>query len=144
MGLLGLCGPDLVTEYFPNFMDKLLFESSATPIPVHRVLEMALDAARGLQALHEAPGGPIVHADLQPRQLLLDNDGVVKINDLNRCRFMGRDQEGNSCPFTISKSNGVWRSPEEYAGKVSTWPCLVWPSSTHAPLICSVKMLNVL
>ncbi|CAM9767033.1 unnamed protein product, partial [Laminaria digitata] len=55
---------------------------------------MALDAARGLRAIHEIPGGPVVHADLQPRQLLLNEKGVVKLNDLNRCRFMGKDQAG--------------------------------------------------
>ncbi|CAN0308039.1 unnamed protein product, partial [Scytosiphon promiscuus] len=63
------------------------------------------------------PGGPVVHADLQPRQLLLDDQGVVKVNDLNRCRFMAKDEDGEPCPFRISKGNGVWRSPEEYAGE---------------------------
>ncbi len=124
--LLGLCDCDMITEYFPNYMDVLLMgkgdDSSETPvledISIREVIRMALEAARGLRALHEAEGGPIVHADLQPRQLLLDEDGVVKINDLNRCRFMARDADGEPCPFRISKGNGVWRSPEEYAGEV--------------------------
>lgn len=111
-----------MTEYFPIYMDELLLEDSSDSIdafPDREVIRMALDAARGLQALHEAPGGPIVHADLQPRQLLLDDDGVVKVNDLNRCRFMGTDEHGDPCPFRITKGNGVWRSPEEYAAEVS-------------------------
>ena len=124
--LLGLCECDMVTEYFPNYMDVLLLgdsDHSGKPeklqeIPIERVISMALQAARGLQALHELPGGPVVHADLQPRQLLMDDKGVVKINDLNRCRFMGKDDAGEPCPFKISKGNGVWRSPEEYAGEV--------------------------
>lgn len=129
----------MATEYFPVFMDELILPDSSDEtlpdeLPMHRVIEMALDAARGLQALHEAPGGPIVHADLQPRQLLLDENGVVKVNDLNRCRFMGRDAEGNYCPFRISKGNGVWRSPEEYQGAVSAirpWHCCIRTSNVN-------------
>lgn len=125
--LLGLCECDMVTEYFPSYMDVLLLgesDDSSEPkqeleeLSIREVIRMALDAARGLQAMHEMPGGPVVHADLQPRQLLLDENGVVKINDLNRCRFMGRDAAGEPCPFKISKGNGVWRAPEEYAGEV--------------------------
>lgn len=130
--LLGICDCDIVTEYFPHYMDVLLLGDSEDSskeleeIPMERVIRMALDAARGLQALHELPGGPVVHADLQPRQLLIDEDGVVKVNDLNRCRFMGRDEAGEPCPFQISKGNGVWRSPEEYEGKVGVCCCWWW------------------
>eukprot|EP00903_Cladosiphon_okamuranus_P009114 g8707.t1 len=122
--LLGLCECDMVTEYFPYYLDVLLLGDSADlglqEIPIREVIRMALDAARGLRAMHELPGGPVVHADLQPRQLLMDENGVVKINDLNRCRFMGRDSVGEPCPFRISKGNGVWRAPEEYAGELLT------------------------
>ncbi|CAN0117306.1 unnamed protein product [Ectocarpus fasciculatus] len=121
--LLGLCDCDMVTEYFPYYMDLLLMgdDSSSSnelvELSMGDIIQMALQAARGIQALHEMPGGPVVHADLQPRQLLLDEDGVVKVNDLNRCRFMARDSSGEPCPFYITKGNGVWRSPEEYAGE---------------------------
>lgn len=119
--LLGACECDMITEYFPVFLDEMLLEhKSGTPddYPDSQVIGMALDAARGLQAIHEIPGGPVVHADLQPRQLLLNKEGVLKLNDLNRCRFMGRDEDGLPCPFKITKANGVWRSPEEFAGEV--------------------------
>ena len=121
--ILGLCDCDIVTEYFPLYMDEILLnDAPRDPIPEDKIIRMALDAARGLRALHEVPGGPVVHADLQPRQLLMDEDGTVKLNDLNRCRFMARDSEGKPCPFKISKGNGVWRSPEEYAWEVSEAP----------------------
>ncbi|CAM9532917.1 unnamed protein product [Ectocarpus sp. 12 AP-2014] len=120
--LLGLCECDMITEYFPYYMDVLLMGDDSSSedlveLSIGEIIRMALQAARGIQALHEMPGGPVVHADLQPRQLLLDENGVVKVNDLNRCRFMARDSSGEPCPFYISKGNGVWRSPEEYAGE---------------------------
>lgn len=111
----------MITEYFPVFLDEMLLghkDGAPDQYPDREVIRMALDAARGLRAIHEIPGGPVVHADLQPRQLLLNEKGVVKLNDLNRCRFMGKDQAGLPCPFKISKANGVWRSPEEFAGEV--------------------------
>lgn len=65
-------------------------------------VSLALDAARGLQALHEAPGGPIVHYDIKPQQMMLDQNGRIKINDLNTCQFADADVNGNSCPFAMS------------------------------------------
>lgn len=117
--IIGLCDCDMITEYYAVQLDDLLMDGATDEqFPVDEVIRMALDAARGLQALHEVPEGPVVHADLQPRQLMRDEQGVVKLNDLNRCRFMGRDAAGNPCPFRINKCSGVWRSPEEYAWEV--------------------------
>lgn len=65
---------------------------------------MALDAARGLQALHEAPGGAIVHLDIKPQQLMLDGNGRLKLNDLNMLRFADADVDGNTCSFEMAAS----------------------------------------
>lgn len=81
---------------------------------------MALDAVRGLQALHEAPGGPIVHFDLKPNQFLFDENGRVKINDLNMARFMGKSAStGGPCPFQGPNLARIvpWRAPEQIAGE---------------------------
>ncbi|CAI5700343.1 unnamed protein product [Peronospora effusa] len=68
--LVGWCKTTVVVEYIPHQLDKLL---------------------------HNAPGGPFAHTDLQVRQFLLDADGTLKLNDFNRV-----DRQGK------------WRSPEEY------------------------------
>lgn len=65
---------------------------------------MALDSARGLQAMHEAPGGAIVHYDIKPQQMMLDENGRVKINDLNMCHFPPTDDDGNACSFPAHAS----------------------------------------
>lgn len=65
---------------------------------------MALDAARGLQAMHEASGGAIVHYDIKPQQMMLDENGRVKINDLNMCLFAPADEDGNTCAFPAPAS----------------------------------------
>ncbi|CAM9091345.1 unnamed protein product, partial [Heterosigma akashiwo] len=47
-------------------------------IPLINVYSMALDVMRGVQAIHEIRGGPVVHADIQAQQFLLDFRGTVK------------------------------------------------------------------
>lgn len=71
-------------------------------------VSMALDATRGLQALHEAAGGVIIHFDIKPHQLMLDEEGRVKLTDFNLCKFLDIDAEGNACPLLkMSRSKGV-------------------------------------
>lgn len=105
VGLLGLCGSTSVSEYFSVRLDDLLLGPGAEHIPISKILSMAVDAARGLQALHEVPGGAIVHYDIKPQQLMLDDNGRVRINDLNMCRFTGTDAAGNLCPFKARASH---------------------------------------
>lgn len=98
LGILGLCESDSVSEYCDRSLDKLVL---GTPVrlPILRVVGLALDAARGLQALHDHPGGAIVHYDIKPHQLMLDDKGVLKINDLNMCWFADADVNGTSCTW---------------------------------------------
>eukprot|EP00903_Cladosiphon_okamuranus_P005886 g5821.t1 len=118
VGMLGTCGASSVSEYYPTHLDDLVLAPGAKPLPISMVVSMALDAARGLQALHEAPGGAIVHFDIKPQQLMLDSKGRVKINDLNMCRFVDADADGNTCAFESKASRvGPFRSPENIAGE---------------------------
>ncbi|CBN74430.1 Serine/threonine-protein kinase pkn5 [Ectocarpus siliculosus] len=116
--LVGICGPSSVSEYFAVRLDDLVLKAGAQPLPILTVVSMALDAARGLQALHEAPGGAIVHFDMKPQQLMVDDQGRLKINDLNMCSFTDADADGNTCPYESTASRvGPWRSPENIAGE---------------------------
>eukprot|EP00904_Undaria_pinnatifida_P002246 jgi/Undpi1/12021/HiC_scaffold_4.g01720.m1 len=118
VGLLGMCGSTSVSQFFPERLDDLVLKPGADRLPIARVISMALDAARGLQALHEAPGGAIVHFDIKPQQLMLDQSGTLKINDLNMCWFTSLDSEGNSCLRQARASRpGPWRSPENISGE---------------------------
>lgn len=56
------------------------------PLPVRRAVELVIQAARGLAAIHECG---IVHRDIKPSNLLLDRDGVVKVLDLGIARLDG-------------------------------------------------------
>ncbi|CAM9289922.1 unnamed protein product, partial [Hapterophycus canaliculatus] len=119
VGLLGLCESSSVTEFFPTRLEDLVLSPEAKPLPMKSVVAMALDAARGLQALHESEGGTIVHFDIKPAQMMLDSEGRLKINDLNMCSFPPADVDGNTCAYPSRACNsGPFRSPENIAGEV--------------------------
>jgi mitogen-activated protein kinase kinase kinase 7 len=99
--------------------DRLGTTSTAvTKITPRMRVQWAVDVAKGVQALHEIEGGPIVHADIQAKQFLVSpTTGRVKVNDFNRCRFMGQrigDKPSSPCPFRIPSAPGKMRAPEEY------------------------------
>lgn len=100
-------------------------------------IRLALGVFRGLKDLHEGLDLPIVHADLQAKQYLVDSTtGQVYLNDFNRCRFLTKKEnefydasvsnrstrannasdasELKSCPLHIPTAPGASRSPEEY------------------------------
>ena len=60
-------------------------------------------------------------------QFLWTDDGHVKLNDFNRAEIMLFNEEENEyCPYKTSIGGGVWRAPEEYAGrplddKIDVW-----------------------
>jgi hypothetical protein len=117
----GFCGNSVLTEFIPTPLNALVKMEDPDSMGKFRMtptgrLRMALDVARGMQALHEIPGGPIIHADVAAKQFLVTPTGRVKVNDFNRCRFMGYYKDtGEKCDMSLEIAPGDHRSPEEYA-----------------------------
>jgi len=92
-----------------------IFESKPSSIELLRV---AFEVTASVADAHnfDSMGRPtIAHTDIKPDQWLLGPDGHYRLNDFNRARFLGWDQEENvTCPFRVGKNPGIWRSPEEY------------------------------
>lgn len=123
VSIYGHCGNTVLTEHLPRGLDTLVYhngdtkqdETVATRQTRLGRLHLALHVARGVAAIHELPGGPIIHADIQAKQFLVDPSGTVKLNDFNRCRFMSNNTKtGKPCTVTIPSAPGSSRSPEEY------------------------------
>jgi Protein tyrosine and serine/threonine kinase len=119
------CGNSVLTEYVGSDMHKVLYHAEDDKTPVSKeqksprsdreTLRLALDVVQGVADLHQVPGGPIVHADIADKQFLVDDQGRVKLNDFNRCRFMGHKKTTKEkCTFRIPSAPGRHRSPEEY------------------------------
>jgi serine/threonine protein kinase len=119
--MYGFCGNSVLTEFIPTPLDALVKMEDPDSMGKFRMtptgrLHMALDVARGMQALHDIPGGPIIHADVAPKQFLVTPTGGVKVSDFNRVRFMGYYKDtGEKCDMTFFLAPGMHRAPEEYA-----------------------------
>ena len=92
VSIYGYCGNTVLTEYLPRGLDTIVYHDgdlkqndtiATRHTPLGR-LRLALQVARGVAAIHTISGGPIIHADIQAKQFLVDSQGVVKLNDFNR------------------------------------------------------------
>ncbi|KAK7318761.1 hypothetical protein RJT34_03468 [Clitoria ternatea] len=52
-----------------------------------KVLRFAIDIARGMNYLHECKPDPVIHCDLKPKNILMDNGGQLKIAGFGTVRF---------------------------------------------------------
>ncbi len=58
--------------------------ASEGPLPLEKTLRLVIESARALQYAHEQG---IVHRDVKPHNLLLDDSGSIKVLDLGLARF---------------------------------------------------------
>ncbi|KAJ8774999.1 hypothetical protein K2173_020003 [Erythroxylum novogranatense] len=85
--LIGFCVQGskraLVYEFMPNgSLDKYLFSSEVTnSISIEKMYEISLGVARGIEYLHKGCTMQILHFDIKPHNILLDENFVPKISD---------------------------------------------------------------
>ncbi|XP_021692398.2 G-type lectin S-receptor-like serine/threonine-protein kinase LECRK3 [Hevea brasiliensis] len=94
--LLGYCneGPNrlLVYEYMSNgSLADLLFSPEKRPCFTERV-EIARNIARGILYLHEECETQIIHCDIKPQNILIDEYRSPKISDFGLAKLLKPDQ----------------------------------------------------
>ncbi|XP_039121927.1 cold-responsive protein kinase 1-like [Dioscorea cayenensis subsp. rotundata] len=91
--LLGYCCKEnhniLVYEYICNrSLDWHLFDESANFLEWHTRHSLAMGIAKGLRFLHEeCRGGPIIHRDLRPSNILITHDFVPMLADFGLAKW---------------------------------------------------------
>ncbi|XP_050870686.1 G-type lectin S-receptor-like serine/threonine-protein kinase LECRK1 [Lathyrus oleraceus] len=111
--LLGFCVEGskrlLVYEYMSNSsLGKLLFGDQRRPDWNERV-RIALDIARGILYLHEECDAPIIHCDLKPQNILMDEFWTAKISDFGLAKLLMPDQTRT---FTMARGTRGYMAPE--------------------------------
>ncbi|XWS23645.1 hypothetical protein CRYUN_Cryun28dG0032700 [Craigia yunnanensis] len=95
--LLGYCCKEnlniLVYEYICNkSLDWHLFDNTENVLDWHQRRAIAIGTAKGLRFLHEeCRGGPIIHRDMRPSNILLTHDLVPMLGDFGLARWKIND-----------------------------------------------------
>lgn len=90
-----------------------LITDSGGRLPVKRTMDIFLDCARGLNAIHAAG---IIHRDIKPSNIFLADDGTAKIADLG----LARSAAHNNTQITkkgMCVGTPAYMSPEQVMGK---------------------------
>ncbi|KAJ9704010.1 hypothetical protein PVL29_005340 [Vitis rotundifolia] len=111
--LLGYCldGPNrlLVYEYMSNgSLADLLFTAGKQPCWIER-MGIALNVARGILYLHEECETQIIHCDIKPQNILMDEYRCAKISDFGLAKLLMHDQTNT---FTGIRGTRGYVAPE--------------------------------
>ncbi len=96
----------LVLEYVPDTVREHL---RGGPLPLPEALGIVANAARGLQALHDAG---IVHRNVKPTNIYLTSTGVAKIGDLTLVQV--RDVTDREEFYGTHPGTPLYMSPEHH------------------------------
>ncbi|CAM8992911.1 unnamed protein product [Rhodiola kirilowii] len=77
----------IVTEYLPKG-DLRAYLDRKGALELTKALRFALDIARGMNYLHENRPSPIIHCDLGPSNILLDDSGHLKVADFGVSKLL--------------------------------------------------------
>ncbi|XP_023741671.1 receptor kinase-like protein Xa21 [Lactuca sativa] len=103
----------LVYEFMPNgsLHDWLHSPASKSRLTLLQRINILLDVAFALDYLHNHCISTIVHCDLKPSNILLDDDTVAHVGDFGLTRFLGTHANENST--TVIRGT-IGYAPPEY------------------------------
>ncbi|KAL3793308.1 hypothetical protein HJC23_003818 [Cyclotella cryptica] len=96
--------------------DRAIIESPVNDyISPYEKLEIALEMAKCIAAMHGFVDGPIAHVDVQAGQFFRGRDGKIKLVDFNRAEALLYDvKQDKYCKFVNGPpTEGMFRAPEE-------------------------------
>ncbi|KAL8549830.1 hypothetical protein ACS0TY_008606 [Phlomoides rotata] len=97
VNLLGFCYDGnhraLVYEYMPNrSLDKFMGKDGSHHLHFDKLYMIAVGVAKGLEYLHTGCNTRIVHFDIKPQNILLDEDFSPKISDFGLAKLCKKKQ----------------------------------------------------
>ncbi|KAK9949787.1 hypothetical protein M0R45_005300 [Rubus argutus] len=100
----------LVLDYMPNgSLERLLYYEEYCSLNILERLNIMIDVASALEYLHHGYSVPIVHCDLKPSNILLDDDMVAHVADFGITKLLGG---GDSMTETMTLATVGYMAPE--------------------------------
>ena len=98
----------VIEEYINGETLDELVEKCGT-IPEEIVKDIVLDICEGLEHMHSL-SPPVIHRDIKPNNIVMSNDGVLKIIDFNASRLY----TATSTQDTVAFGTYGYAAPEQY------------------------------
>lgn len=105
----------LVYEYMDNgSLYDHLFHAHDSPLASWPArMKVALDAARGIEYLHEYAVPPIIHRDVKSSNILVNSNWRAKVSDFGLAQ-LAPDDNGECSPFLVVAGTAGYLDPEYY------------------------------
>ena len=119
--LVGFCADGfrraLVYEFLPNeSLEKFIFstdDKNQSSLGWERLQEIAIGIAKGIEYLHQGCDQRILHFDIKPHNILLDNNFTPKIADFGLSKLCAKDQSAVS--MTAARGTMGYIAPEVFS-----------------------------
>ncbi|CAL9000258.1 unnamed protein product [Prunus brigantina] len=118
--LVGFCADGfiraLVYEYLPNGSLQNFLSSADNKnsfIGWEKLQDIALGIAKGIEYLHQGCDQRILHFDIKPHNVLLDQDFTPKVSDFGLAKFCTKDQSAIS--MTTARGTMGYIAPEIFS-----------------------------
>lgn len=119
--LRGFCSEEshrlLVYDYMPNGPLSMYLKNNSQCLSWDVRFRIAVGTARGIAYLHEECRNCIIHCDIKPENILLDEDFSAKVSDFGLAKLIGRDFSR-----VLATMRGTWGyvAPEWISGVAIT------------------------
>ncbi|KAG5226627.1 L-type lectin-domain containing receptor kinase [Salix suchowensis] len=102
----------LIYEFMPNgSLERYIFSrQGSVPLSNEKLYEISLGVARGIEYLHQGCDMQILHFDIKPHNILLDEKFIPKLSDFGLAKLYPTNN--NTVPLTAARGTIGYMAPE--------------------------------